>query len=93
MSKIARSPLQPLIRSRSILADLAPMSYLGTLRVVGAGESRLANIMSSHPTTAMSSGTFKPYSALALKASTPMASLSTLPRELPRFLPLTLTVS
>jgi hypothetical protein len=49
--------------------------------------------MSSHPTTAMSSGTFKPYSALALKASTPMVSLSTLPRELPRFLPLTLTVS
>jgi hypothetical protein len=70
------------MRSRSILADLALMSYLGTLRVVSAGESRPTNILSSHPTTAMSSATFKPTSAQALKASTAIVSLFTLSREL-----------
>jgi hypothetical protein len=70
------------VRSSSILADLAPTSYSGTLRVVSAVESRPKNIMSSHPTTAVSSGTFKLNPAQALKASTAMVSLCTLSREL-----------
>jgi hypothetical protein len=49
---------------------------------VSAVESRPTNIMSSHPTAAISSGTFKPNPAQALKASTAMVSLCTLSREL-----------
>src|ERR687893_1671064 len=75
LSKTSLSPPRPLMRSRSILADLAPMPYLGTLRVVSAGDIRRANIMSSHPTTAISAGTPKPSSAKAFKAPTATTSL------------------
>jgi len=57
---------------------------LGTLRVVSAGDSGPMNIRSSHPTTAMSQGTFKPYQAEAPKASTAMVSL---------FIPRTILIS
>jgi hypothetical protein len=33
LSKASLSPLRPLVRSSSILTDLAPTSYSGTLRV------------------------------------------------------------
>ena len=66
------------------------MSYLGTLRVASAGESRPANIVSSNPTTAMASGPFKLHPAQVFEA---MESLLTLSRSLSRSLPLTRTVS
>jgi hypothetical protein len=71
------------MRPRNIPAALAPIPYSGTLSVVSAGESRPANMMSSHPTAAISSGTAKPISAQALRAPTAMVILFTLSPDFP----------
>jgi alpha-galactosidase/6-phospho-beta-glucosidase family protein len=48
------------MRSRSILAATAPVSYAVTLRVVGAGESRPANTVTAHVHGIITFGTWQP---------------------------------